>query len=233
MISKKILGYLVLYILFFLPVIFLLFLYPATHHYTPLDIVNEDIIDLKHFSSFENDENIQFKDHITALCFSSSNPLDSRIMASNIKELVYDKFKGFKNFQIIMLVPNGSQDMVKKLEQEISPYEDLKYWHFIFGSQDDILKVSSSLKKSTSTNTEHLIYIIDKDVNQRGRIYDNDEKTKDDIKAPHLFAYDAMKVSEIKNKMNDDLRILFTEYRQKRKGNFNSDIRRLQDINKK
>ena len=32
--------------------------------------------------------------------------------------------------------------------------------------------------------------------------------------------------------MNDDIRILFTEYRQKRKGNFNSNIRRLDDLDR-
>lgn len=30
--------------------------------------------------------------------------------------------------------------------------------------------------------------------------------------------------------MSDDLRILFTEYRQKRKGEFNSDTRRADDL---
>ena len=30
--------------------------------------------------------------------------------------------------------------------------------------------------------------------------------------------------------MSDDLRIVFTEYRQKRKGEFNSDIRRAGDL---
>ena len=36
--------------------------------------------------------------------------------------------------------------------------------------------------------------------------------------------------TEIKKKMNDDIRILFTEYRQKRKGNFNSNIRRISNL---
>ena len=35
---------------------------------------------------------------------------------------------------------------------------------------------------------------------------------------------------EIKNKMNDDLRILFTEYRQKRKAGVDSNNRRNENI---
>jgi len=46
-----------------------------------------------------------------------------------------------------------------------------------------------------------------------------------------LSSYDCIEVAEIKNKMSDDLRILFTEYRQKRKGDFNSDTRRANDLN--
>ena len=47
-----------------------------------------------------------------------------------------------------------------------------------------------------------------------------------------LYSYNSVLVSEIKKKMNDDIRILFTEYRQKRKGNFNSNIRRLDDLDR-
>ena len=36
--------------------------------------------------------------------------------------------------------------------------------------------------------------------------------------------------SDLKNKMSDDIRILFTEYRQKRKGNFSSTTRRANDL---
>lgn len=45
-----------------------------------------------------------------------------------------------------------------------------------------------------------------------------------------LVDYNCLEVAEIKNKMSEDLRILFTEYRQKRKGNFDSSIRRADDL---
>ena len=45
-----------------------------------------------------------------------------------------------------------------------------------------------------------------------------------------LNSYNCIEVAEVKNKMSDDLRILFTEYRQKRKGEFNSDTRRAEDL---
>ena len=75
-------------------------------------------------------------------------------------------------------------------------------------------------------------FIVDKDLNQRGRL---DDRTDGEISkklAPYMLSsYDCIEVAEIKNKMSDDLRILFTEYRQKRKGDFNSDTRRANDLN--
>ena len=47
-----------------------------------------------------------------------------------------------------------------------------------------------------------------------------------------LSAYNCIDVSELKNMMSQDVRILFTEYRQKRKGKFNSTTRRADDLKK-
>ena len=82
-----------------------------------------------------------------------------------------------------------------------------------------------------SLNYTSQVFIVDKQKNQRGRIDDRDEdEIKKDSKMIGLYSYNSILVSEIKKKMNDDIRILFTEYRQKRKGNFNSNIRRLDDL---
>ncbi|NMH87568.1 hypothetical protein [Flavivirga algicola] len=230
---KKISRYVVLGVLFFLPVMFLLFLYPATHNYTPLDIVNESVLDLEQFSS-DSEEQILLKDHITVLGFFGSRPLDKATTASNLKELVYDKFKGFKKFQIVILMPQGTQAAVDELKAEISSYEDLRFWHFVFGGYKNIQKVFFSLK-SNANLSEYLdtdqVFIIDKDLNQRGRLDDRTDNEIEKNKSIYgLDSYDCIEVAEIKNKMSEDMRILFTEYRQKRKGEFNSDTRRASDL---
>ncbi|MCF7559248.1 hypothetical protein L3X39_01255 [Sabulilitoribacter multivorans] len=231
--NKKVSRYVVLGVLFFLPVIFLLFLYPATHNYTPLDIINENISEIEKFDS-SSSEKIVLKDHITVLGFLGYNPLEKIITASNLKELVYDKFKGFKSFQIVILMPKGTEDAVEKLKTEISSYEDLRFWHFIFGEPDDLEQIYLSLKSKSKLGNDlssDQVFVIDKDLNQRGRI---DDRTDNEIEKNKpiygLEAYDCIEVAEIKNKMSDDLRVLFTEYRQKRKGEFNSDTRRADDL---
>ena len=233
MVKSKLKRYGILGILFFLPVTFLLFLYPATHNYTPLDIVNEQVLDLNEFTS-DSDEAIVLKDHITVLGFLGNNPIEKTIAALNLKELVYDKFKGFKKFQIVMVVPKGAETAVLKLKTEISSYEDLRFWHFVYGEPSSIQRLFFSLKSNTSLSENfetNNVFIVDKDLNQRGRIDDRTDSELEKNKTAYgLYTYDCIEVAEVKNKMSDDLRILFTEYRQKRKGEFNSDTRRADDL---
>jgi hypothetical protein len=209
-------------------------LYPSTHNYNPLDIVNQNVSDLDGFTS-QNNEPIILKDHITVLGFLGTNPLEHTIAASNIKELIYNKFKGFKQFQTVYVLPDGTQEEVEKLQKEVNSYDEVKYWHYVFGQPDDIqnlynrLKSDSSLKLDLSTDE---VFIIDKDLSQRGRL---DDRKKKEMKADQpnrpLYSYNCIDVGTIKNKMSDDMRILFTEYRQKRKGNFDSAQRRANEIN--
>ena len=225
---------LVLGILFFLPVVFLLFLYPSTHNYNPLDIVNQDVSDLEHFSNPYNDS-IRLKGQITVLGFLGMNPNEHAVDASNIKELVYDKFKGFKRFQIVFVMPDGTQDEVDKLQKEINSYEDVRFWHYVFGQPDEIESVFNSLKSNSELKSDlscEDVFIIDQDLNQRGRFDDRDKKELKSNKPKYpLYSYNSIDINVIKNKMSDDMRVLFTEYRQKRKGKFDSTQRRANDLN--
>lgn len=224
---------LILGILFFLPVMFLLFLYPARHHYNTLDIVNKNVVDLNGFTSDAN-EAILMKDNITVLGFLGKHPMEAVTGASNIKELVYDKFRGFKKFQVVMVLPKGTDEEVKQLKKEIHSYEDLKYWHFAFGDDDAIKSVFHSLETEATLNDDlqsNQIFIIDNDLSQRGRTDDRSDNEMATKKSIHnLTSYNAVEVAELKNKMSEDIRILFTEYRQKRKGNFDSSARRMNDL---
>ena len=210
---------------------FVLILSLSKDNYNTLDIVKESVVELPN-----NDGNIQLKDHITVLVFLGKKPLDKVIAASNLKELIYDKFKGFKKFQIVAVVTEDSENDAKALYREIATYEDLRFWHFVYANESDILKTFEGLKsdfKLDSNLSTDNVFIIDTDLNQRGRI---DDRTDNEIAKEKpiygLSSYNCIEVAEIKNKMgSEDLRVLFTEYRQKRKGNFDSSSRRANDLN--
>ncbi|QDO92936.1 hypothetical protein FNB79_02740 [Formosa sediminum] len=231
--AKKIKRYAVLCILFFLPVTFLLFLYPAKHNYNTLDILHDQVADINGFVS-TTDQPVLLEDHLTVLGFFGNTPLDKLTAASNLKELIYDKFKGFKTFQIVILLPEGTEAEAKTLKAELMKYEELKYWHFVFGSENAIkaihnsLDTSDRLDENLATNN---VYIVDKEMNLRGRFDDRtDNELAKKVKPYSKASYDAIKVADLKNKMSEDVRILFTEYRQKRKGNFDSTSRRANDL---
>ena len=232
--ADKIKRYIVLGILFFLPVAFLLMLYPAKHNYEPLNIVNEKVGDIENFSSDKLDSAL-LKDHITVLGFLGKTPLDKMIAASNLKELVYDKFKGFKKFQIVIVIPEGTEEDIKALKTEINTYEDLKFWHYAFGTEGEIKMLFNTLKSKDDLSDDlsiNSVFIIDKDLNQRGRIDGRTEKQVEDNKPTFsVYSYNMIEVAEIKNMMSDDVRILFTEYRQKREGKFeSSEARRKREL---
>lgn len=231
---KKISRYVVLGVLFFLPVTFLLFLYPATHNYSPLDVVSKSVLDIESFSS-NSEINVVLKDHITVVGFLGDNPEKNKTVILNLKELVYDKFKGFKKFQIVILMPRGTEVAAEKLKKEISSYEDLRFWHFVFGEPNAIRRMFYSLKSKANLNEDlslNSVFVVDKDLNQRGRLDDRTDSELEKQKTVYgLYSYNCIEVAEIKNKMSDDLRILFTEYRQKRKGEFDdSNKRRANDL---
>jgi len=66
--TDKAKRYIVLGILFFLPVAFLLMLYPAKHNYDPLNIVNNNVSDIEGFIS-DRADSVALKGHITVLGF--------------------------------------------------------------------------------------------------------------------------------------------------------------------
>lgn len=238
--SKKRKRNIVLGILFLLPVLFLLMLLPASHNYNPLDVVNSNVLELPNFTLESSavpekpKDTIQLKNSITILGFLGKQPLNHRIGALNLKELVYDNFRGFKRFQIVMMAPKGVESDVAKLKKEVSNYDELKYWHFIFAEDHEIQNIFKSLKSKKPLDNNLFIddvFIIDKELNQRGRIDDRTEReVEKNSEIYDLSAYNCIDINVIKNKMSDDLRVLFTEYRQKRKGKFDSSSRRADDL---
>ena len=232
---SKIKKPLVLSVLFFLPVLFLLFLYPSKHNYETLDIVQTNIPELYNFKTLDGDS-IQLEGHLSVVGFLGNNPMDNATFALNLKELIYDKFLGFKRFQVLALVPYSAKQQVLELNKELNAFAPLQYWKFAFGAEEAIkeaytnFKITRPLKVNLSSN---YVFVVDRERHQRGRL---DDRIKSEIDTHStvypMNSYNVLEISDLKNKMSDDIRILFTEYRQKRKGNFSSTTRRANDLKK-
>ena len=198
-----------------------------------MDTVQRNVQEINRFSS-ESGLEVTLQDNITVLNFLGSKPMEKSTAILNLSQMIYGKFKGFKRFQVVSLVPNGLKDEVEKLKNEIGKYDDLKYWKFVYGHPQDIIKVHASLGVNNDLDengASNMVYVIDKERGLRGRLDDRTEKEIEKNVAPYqLRGYNCISIDVLKNKMSDDMRVLFTEYRQKRKGNFDSSTRRAEDI---
>ena len=65
-----------------------------------MDIIKKDIPELSNFVT-KDGEAIQLENHLTVLGFLGKTPLEDAILALNLKELVYDKFRGLNAFKLL------------------------------------------------------------------------------------------------------------------------------------
>ena len=85
---------------------------------------------------------------------------------------------------------------------------DLSRWNFILVNSKYIKTHFSSLKTPLSLEEDYsspFVFIIDKDLNLRGRNDDEDLGT--------LYGFDARSVAQINKKMIDDVKVILAEYR--------------------
>ena len=211
--------YLVLSILFILPITAYIFFSLSTSYFKPLPILSENIAELDGFTTLDGGT-VKLQDHITVLGFFGEDLEENRAYAFNLAHIIYSKNRGFREFQFVILLPDGAQEQAKGIEQKLKEIAPTDSWQFAFGSENAISRVFQSLNSDFSLDASFstpYVFIIDKERNLRGR--DDD----DDLGA--MFGFDSRNVAEINNKMNDDVKVLLAEYRRAlKKYNSNREI---------
>ena len=193
----------VLAVLFILPVVVYLFFASGVNNFGRLPILSENVSDVSGI-----DPGIQLKNKITILGFLGSNVEKMQGNAFNLNQKIYKRFGEFNDFQIIMVVPEGNEVQVEDLKNELGKLSNVDKWHFAFGSAVEIKTFFNSLKTNielTDDLSTPNVFIIDKDLNLRGRTDDEDEGSK--------YGFDTSSVAELNNKMVDDVKIILAEYR--------------------
>lgn len=202
--------YIVLIVLFVLPLVAYLFFSSGINSFGKLPILNENLSELK---SFETDD-ITFKDKITILTFFGKDFDVKKVHAFNMKEKIYDRYHNFDNFQVVTITELGSENNIETFKTEINKTSDASEWLFLELEDNEIQKVFDSLKSDLELDanlSSNYAFIIDKKMNLRGRSDDEDEGTK--------YAYDLSNIKEVSDKMNDDVKIILAEYRFALKSN--------------
>ncbi|MDA8937704.1 hypothetical protein OAI16_03230 [Flavobacteriaceae bacterium] len=200
--------YIVLTILFVLPLVVYLFFASGINHFAKLPVLTNSVVDVSEFSNYT------FKNKITVLGFFGNNIQDKHGDALNLNQKIYKRFYQFKDFQFIMVQPNGTSELILDLKNDLKTGTDtdLINWKFITIEEDKLGGLFNSLKTNlfldSNAGTPY-VFIIDRDSNLRGR--DDDDGVK--------YGYDSRSVADINNNMLDDVKVILAEYRMALKKN--------------
>ena len=208
--SQKTKKYFVLCILFIFPIVIYLFFASGKNNFALLPVLTENVNEIKNFKTLSG-EKIQLEDKISILGFWGEDLSEKKGDALNLNQKIYKRFYQFKDFQFVMVLEKGLQDQVNILKEELKEGvgTDLVKWRFVFGSPDEIQDLFDSLRTNLNLSqgkSSPYVFIIDKEVNLRGRDDDEDVGT--------LYGFNSQSVAEINNKMVDDVKVILAEYRR-------------------
>ena len=206
--KKSIKKYLILSFLFFFPIFIYIFFASGINNFARLPILTTNVIDIQSING--NLQGISLKDNISILGFWGGDVNLRKSEALNLNQKIYRRFFQFQDFQFVFLTTKDQETNINNLKEELTRGvgTDLKKWNFIFTDEKEIQKIYNSLKTDIELSEENstpYVFIIDRDLNLRGR--DDDE----DI--GKLYGFNAESVAEINNKMVDDVKIILAEYR--------------------
>ena len=220
--------YIVLTVLFVLPIVAYMFFATASHNSLFLPVISKNHSELPSQFVSLNGEKVVLDKNITVLGFPGSNIDEVKANLFNLNQKIYNKYEGFIDFQMVMILPDGNQDKIKAIMLEFRRLSnDLKNWHFLFGKPEAIQAYFNTFnfknKLDTFTATS-FVYIIDKEKSLRGR---KGQKIKG--KVEYRECYNTISAAELHNEMSDDVKILLREYRlalkkNKRKDDFRDKI---------
>ncbi|WP_405565174.1 hypothetical protein [Polaribacter sp. Asnod6-C07] len=194
----------VLFLLFIFPLICFLFLSTGENNFKKLPVLTQNVIDV---SEIDASKSVQLKNNVTIICFLGDDINAIKSGLFNLNEKVYKKFTDYKQFQIIGIYPKGKEQDVQKLKKDIGAFTDMQKWRFIASSKAEIEAFYSSFEfnEPLVNLASAKAFLIDKDVNLRGRL--NDEASGN-----RLYGYNMNSVAELNGKLKDDVKVLYYEY---------------------
>lgn len=194
----------VLIALFVFPLLFFLILSTGINNFKKLPTLTNTV------SLDVLEDSISLTDHVTVLCFLGNNVATKKGGFFNLNQKIYKEFYGYRPFQIIAVYPKSSEDNVNQLKSDLSAFTDMSKWNFFAMEKETIKKLHQNLKTNKILDTSlysNQVYLLDKELNLRGRNKDGDDKNE------ILFGYNIESVAELNNKMEDDIKVLLYEYR--------------------
>ncbi|MGQ2982819.1 hypothetical protein [Flavobacterium sp.] len=201
----------VLLSLLVLPLAMYVYFSMAKHNSLYLPVITKNVDEAPAGKTLNN-KPVQLKGSISIIGFLGKDIRKKKETIFNINQKLNSKYKEFKDFQIVMVVPDGAQQEVQDVAAELKTMADITNWKFIFAQPADIIAFYNSLKVREPLSEDlstYNIFIVDKERSLRGRKGENKKTGKDEYKD----AYNSFSAAELHNDMTDDVKIVLREYR--------------------
>ena len=198
----------VLFSLFILPLVFYIFLSKGIYKYSNLPILTENVLTIKQFS---NDSKATFNNNLSIVCFLGNEINTAKGSMFNLNQTIYKRYYQKPYFQIVAIIPEVSKEQYKEAIAELSAFTDISKWNFIYTNEANINNLFNSFETPFSLNEalySENAYIVDMESRLRGR--KDDEDTKDG----KLYGYSMKSVATLKNKMKDDIDIIYYQLKK-------------------
>lgn len=193
----------VLGVLFVLPLVAYLFFASGVNNFGTLPVLKEAVAELP-----KNKAGVVLENKITVLGFLGSHLEQRQVNMFNLNQKIYKRFSEFKDFQFVMVLPEGTETQVATVMNTLATIGDVKGWSFVYLSEEALTAYYKTLGSPYPLDKAlglDYVFIVDKSLALRGRNGQDGAKVQ--------YGYDATKVSELTNSMIDDVKIILAAYR--------------------
>lgn len=194
----------ILFSTFIIPLLFFLFLASGKVNFDKLPTITEKVSNVGGALPLRN--------KVSVVSVLGNNPsIETYQNILNLYQVIYKSTAKYKNFQVVTIVSESGKAQIDALKAELSKVggEALDKWVYIVLDENEIHSFINSFELAAITYSESKgvdnVFIIDEDLKLRGRT--DDEDTVSGL----MYSYDTGSVAVLKNKLREDLKVVFYE----------------------
>lgn len=212
---------LVLVSLFVLPIVAYLFFASGVYNFANLPLVTEKVEDVSRYASQEYkvvqtaEVPLTLNNHITLVGYLGDNLMQNEGYTANLNLMIFKYFERYDDFQMVLFVNKGSEEVVEALKTELARIFDTSKMRFVVATKEQTAAHFKSLDTGLSMMSDGghpNVFLIDKALSLRSGHED---------KKANAYGYDFTQAVEM-GYLKDDIKILLAEYRLALKKNNNA-----------
>ncbi|MFC4690624.1 hypothetical protein ACFO5T_09315 [Dokdonia genika] len=212
---------LVLVSLFVLPIVAYLFFASGVYNFANLPLVTEKVEDVSRYASQEYkvvqtaEVPLTLNNHITLVGYLGDGLMQNEGYTANLNLMIFKYFERYDDFQMVLFVNKGSEEVVEALKTELARIFDTSKMRFVVATKEQTAAHFKSLDTGLSMMSDGghpNVFLIDKALSLRSGHED---------KKANAYGYDFTQAVEM-GYLKDDIKILLAEYRLALKKNNNA-----------